>query len=50
LGLTALFEVEEGKDEPGRYFVYLNRSRSLDLRGFFGESSAPSSREESAAD
>jgi len=36
LGLTAVLEVEEGKEEPDRYLVYLNRSRSLDLGGFFG--------------
>jgi hypothetical protein len=35
LGLTAVFEVEEGESE-GRYLVYINRSRSLDLGGFFG--------------
>lgn len=36
LGLTALLEVEEGASAPERYLVYLNRSRSLDLGGFFG--------------
>lgn len=39
LGLTALLEVEpdgEAGDGPERYLVYLNRSRSLDLGGFFG--------------
>jgi len=36
LGLTALLEVEEEGQSPARYLVYLNRSRSLDLGGFFG--------------
>jgi len=36
LGLTAVLEVEEEGSEPSRYLVYLNRSRSLSLGGFFG--------------
>lgn len=36
LGITAVLEVEEGTEEPNRYLVYLNRTRSLDLGGFFG--------------
>lgn len=36
LGISALLEEEPSDAEPGRYLVYLNRTRSLDLGGFFG--------------
>jgi hypothetical protein len=36
LGLTAVLEVEDEGPETSRYLVYLNRTRSLDLGGFFG--------------